>query len=79
MAYDAKLAGENIRCERLKRRMSQDELGKKVGVSRGTIGNYEDGTCNPTTETACALADVFGLSLDRLFGFKPQNEGGGSH
>ncbi|OUO35677.1 hypothetical protein B5F88_14715, partial [Flavonifractor sp. An306] len=32
------------------------------------IGLYERGEADPSTETVCALADVFGVSTDYLLG-----------
>ena len=59
--------------ERLKRLreakgLSQYDLAKALGYSRGQIGNYEQGTRRPDPETLQRLADFFGCSVDYLLG-----------
>lgn len=59
--------------ERLKRLreakgLSQYELAKALGYTRGQIGNYEQGTRRPDPETLQRLADFFGCSVDYLLG-----------
>jgi len=48
--------------------LSQEELGKKVGVSASAIGMYEQGRREPDHEILCRLAEVFGVSTDYLLG-----------
>lgn len=67
MAYNAKAVGERIYIERVTRRMSKRELGDAIGVSDQTISNYEDGKFSPDLPKACAMADLFGMTLDDLF------------
>lgn len=45
---------------------SQEELAKRLGVSRSKIGNYEQGTREPDFESLEAIADVFNCSLSFL-------------
>ena len=40
--------GERIKKRREELGMSQLELAKRVGVTQGSIGNYETGVSNPT-------------------------------
>ena len=48
--------------------MSQDELSKKSGVSRGTIVKLEsDGETNATTSTLLKLAKALGTTVENLF------------
>lgn len=44
----------------------QRELARLLGVSIGTISNYEHGVHNPDPETLNKLADYFGVSTDYL-------------
>lgn len=53
---------------RLKKGLTQTELGEKVGVTKQTIINYEKGTTEPSFENLIKLADLFEVSLDCLFG-----------
>lgn len=42
---------------------SQEELAKKIGSSRSAIGNYEQGTREPSFEDLEAIADAFNCSI----------------
>ncbi len=51
------LMGEMIRTVRLERNLTQEELGKLVGVQRAQISKLENNTTNVTMET---ILKVFG-------------------
>jgi transcriptional regulator with XRE-family HTH domain len=53
---------------RLKHKMSQEELGNHVHVSKVSISGYESGKRTPDLETFISIADVFSVSLDYLCG-----------
>lgn len=53
---------------RKEKKISQDELSKKIGVHQNVIGRYERGEAKPFIEVATAIADVFNVSLDYLVG-----------
>lgn len=60
---------QNIRKLRKKRKLSQEELAKKVGITFSTLAKLESGVnSNPTLETLRKIADVFQISLDELVG-----------
>lgn len=60
--------GYKIKEAREKKNMTQDELSKQSGVSRGTISSLENGTSRATTtRTLMMLAKALGMSLDELF------------
>jgi transcriptional regulator with XRE-family HTH domain len=46
----------------------QKELAKYLGVSNGTVSNYETGVHNPEIETLIKLADYFNVSVDYMLG-----------
>jgi putative transcriptional regulator len=50
--------------------MTQQSLANKVGVSRQTIVAIEKGKYSPSLEVAFKLADVFDLSLDKVFQYQ---------
>ena len=55
--------GKYIRQLRLERGMSQEELGKVVGVQRAAVQKWESGkTQNLKRETIIALSELFGVS-----------------
>jgi putative transcriptional regulator len=52
---------------RAERAWSQEELAKRVGVSRQTIIAIEKGRFDPRLALAFRLADVLGCRVDDLF------------
>lgn len=60
--------GERITQLRKQHQLSQDELAKKISVSRTIIGNYERGTNTPSIEVLLKLAKAFNVSVDYLIG-----------
>lgn len=59
---------ERLKELRLKKGLTQTELGEKVGVTKQTIINYEKGITEPSFENLIKLADLLEVSLDWLFG-----------
>ena len=55
---------EKIRFLRKKNKLSQAELGKKVGVSNRAVSKWETGESFPSTDTLLSIATVFGVTLD---------------
>ena len=53
---------------RLKKGLTQTELGEKVGVKQNTFTNWENGKREPSFENLIKLADLLEVSLDSLFG-----------
>ena len=49
-------------------RLTQEELATKMGVSKGTIGNYETGRRAPDPEMLELIADIFNVDVDYLLG-----------
>jgi transcriptional regulator with XRE-family HTH domain len=52
------------------KRWTQDEAAEALGVSRSTIAGYESEAKNriPRKETMSKIAEVFGVSIDYLYG-----------
>lgn len=63
--------GENIRKARVTRRMTQTELGNKIGVKHSTIAGYEQGTSRPSSAIIGKLASVFGVEPEHLYEIEP--------
>ena len=59
----------NLRVERARVRMTQQELADKTGVTRQTIVAIEQGKFNPSTVLALKMARVFGVTIEALFKF----------
>ena len=47
--------------------LSQDELARKIGVTRQTISAVENGDYNPTINLCIAICKELGKTLDDLF------------
>lgn len=65
MASSKKL-GENLRKLRIKAKMSQGILAKKLGVDRAYISNIENGRMNPTLSTLEKISKALGVSSSEL-------------
>ncbi|WP_077617502.1 helix-turn-helix transcriptional regulator [Bacillus sinesaloumensis] len=57
----------NVKLTRMKTTMTQEQLAKKVGVTRQTIGLIEKGEYNPTLQLCIAIAKELNKTLDDLF------------
>lgn len=62
------LLGERLKLLRLKKKMSQRELGNHLAISTSNINGYESGRILPSLPKAILLADYFDVSLDYLVG-----------
>lgn len=62
------IIGNRIREERLKRRLTQEELGKLVGVSKVAISHYERGEEQPKMEKLVKLSEVLNLTPNYILG-----------
>ena len=60
------MLGEKIQKYRKIQKMSQEELGEVMGVTRQTISNWESGESAPNIMEAKKLANLLNLSLDEL-------------
>ncbi len=58
--------GENLQKLRKGKNISQESLAEELGVSRQTIGKWENGTTYPETECLIQISDFFDVSIDTL-------------
>ncbi|MBR5850823.1 MAG: helix-turn-helix transcriptional regulator [Alistipes sp.] len=56
-----------IRVERAEKRITQQELAERCGVSRQTINAIEAGKFIPSTVLALKIAQVFAKSVEEIF------------
>ena len=59
---------ERIKELRTDHGMSQDAVGKVIGVKRYSVCGYEKGNNFPDVPGLIGLADYFGVSIDYLVG-----------
>ncbi|MED1287534.1 MULTISPECIES: helix-turn-helix transcriptional regulator [Bacillus] len=57
----------NVKITRIKTSMTQEQLARKIGVTRQTIGLIEKGEYNPSLQLCVAIAKVLNKTLDDLF------------
>lgn len=60
--------GENIASLRKEKGMTQEALASEIGVSPQAVSKWENNTNMPDIQLLPILADLFDVSLDRLFG-----------
>lgn len=58
--------GEKIQYYRKNQKLSQDELGQKLYVSRQTISQWETNQTIPTIDNLIRLKEIFGVSVDEI-------------
>lgn len=59
--------GNRIRLLRKQAGLTQEELGKKMGVIKQTVSNWENNISEPNSEILLNMASVFEVSVDYLF------------
>lgn len=67
---------KNIRMKvaRVEMDISQEDLAKRIGVTRQTIGMIEAGKFNPSIQLCIAICRALGKTLDELFWEENRNE-----
>jgi len=58
--------GEKLKQGRLSTDLTQEELAEKIGVSRQTISNWENGKSYPDIASIIILGDIYDMTLDSL-------------
>lgn len=62
------MIGKRVRELRVKKGLSQQELGNAIGVTKVSVCGYESGTRIPNLEKLAKLADTLGTTTDYLLG-----------
>ena len=76
MAYSKEVFAGNLRAQRARLRMSQQDLADASGVNVQSIQTYECEQAVPSVEKACMLADALGIGLNDLAGYEPPTMAG---
>ena len=66
----AKVFCERLKSLRIEKKLSQPELAKLVGVSKGMISFWENSVNEPTITNLIKLTQIFGVSADYLLGLE---------
>ena len=59
--------GERLKSARLKKGMTQEELGESLGIDKSRVSDYENGNRRCSITTAYRLAKAIDASFDYLF------------
>lgn len=61
-------AADAIKALRMKKGLTQDELGERVFVSRQAVSRWENGETLPEVDTLKELSRVFGVTINKILG-----------
>jgi AbrB family looped-hinge helix DNA binding protein len=64
---------ENLVRLRKINQMTQEDIAEKVGVSRQAVAKWESGETIPDLDKCKLLAELFGVSLDDLANYEPED------
>ena len=64
------LNAKNLKLLRIKADLSQSELADILGVTQSAVTNWERGNTQPSVDRLPKLAEVFGCTIDELYGEK---------
>jgi transcriptional regulator with XRE-family HTH domain len=68
---------ENIRHLRKQQNWTQDQFAQKLMIKRSLVGAYEEGRAEPRLELLQKMAELFGMSVDKLIGTDVTHAGKG--
>lgn len=57
---------ENLRALRLGKKMTQEALGKRLGVDKRTVSAWENKVCEPSFAMLVKLCELFDESLESI-------------
>ena len=58
------------------RQLTQEDVADKIGVTRQSVAKWESGETVPDLEKCRLLAELFGVTLDDLANFEPEENYG---
>ncbi len=74
--------GEKLKQLRIDNNMTQEELGRQIGIQKSGISKYENDTVEPNLTTLAKISKIFNVSIDSLvpneveiLNAKPKNVG----
>ena len=66
MKNESAKLGLNLKRIRTKKAISQGDIARELGVSRGFVSTIENGKTNPTLSTITKIAKALGVSTNEL-------------
>ncbi|MCM3131092.1 helix-turn-helix transcriptional regulator [Paenibacillus sp. MER 78] len=67
MERNKEMLKNRVREMRARHKLSQQDLAKKIGATRQTIGLIEKGDYSPSVILALKIADSFGVTVEEVF------------
>ena len=64
--------GQRIAQYRKQLTITQDALAQRLGVTNQAVSKWESDQCCPDVTLLPKIADIFGITIDQLFGREPQ-------
>lgn len=65
----------NLRFLRNRNRLTQEEVAERIGVTRQAVAKWESGDTLPDILNCESLADLYGVSLNDLVRYDPEERG----
>lgn len=62
-----------LKVERAKKNWTQEDLARKIGISRQSINSIETGKFIPSTVLALKMAKIFGANVESIFQLEKQD------
>ncbi|GGG60442.1 helix-turn-helix domain-containing protein [Hymenobacter glacieicola] len=69
---------EKLRLLRIRAKLSQSQVGERVGKDYSAIARYERGDVKPKIDVLQRIAGVFGMSLDQFYTYNLDEEAQGT-
>lgn len=66
--------GNRLKTLRLKENMTQEQLARKLGLTKSVISAYETELRQPSYDVLIHIAKIFKVTTDYLFGLKNKRE-----
>lgn len=64
----------NIRSERVRKRMTQAQFASEVGVAESTVRDWESGRSDPNMSSIVLMTRIFGCSADYVIGLSDERK-----
>ena len=71
MEKQSHVLAQNIRVLRKRNGWTQSDLAEKLDCTQEIIAYYENGERKPPADKIPLIANIFGVTIDELFGTKP--------
>jgi transcriptional regulator with XRE-family HTH domain len=68
------MIGERLKKLRKAKGMTQEQVAAYLNAAKSTVSQYENNVNEPDLKTLVKLADLFGVTVDFLFGREPADK-----